>query len=607
MIVLWLQPSQILESFVLASKNLYNINMLNFIHNFTGEQVIGLNISDFSAEATILEKKRNGWRVLSFARFRLSPGLIEDGYILQPEKLTEDLKKLFALGKPQAMKASSIFLSIPDSKVFTRTLSLPKNLKRKDFLTVAYSQAEELVPEELNNLIPAIKILPINNGQAQVFYAAAKKDLIDQWSNFFESMGLDIIGITMESVSSLAGLADDLKKEETLMLDLGARTTIASIFNSEGIQDSIVIPIAGDHITDAIVKKLNISHTAAEDQKRKVGMDPSVEQGEIMWIIQGQLQPVADELKKFITFYEETTGRKIKNLLLVGGTAQIKGIEKYFSENLSLKFIPVETIVGQHKFKFHEYLQAAKYINALGLAKLGVEGKVDINFYQTLRVDLQQRVDLQNLSLWAKSIKVFLKKLPSLIATRLGIFFVFIFLLAGFVLFKYDYLMQKIAPSHKSFDQEITVALANQSWNNFVPAIEKTENIVLKKSYFFVPYNIVLENLNTEAETLALSSVADKIPPSQFLINQVISNNIVSIWPSEENFVVGGEVNMRASYYFWSIDKEDARKVILSGLSPKDASKYINWPVNEQTFELASELIDGKYFIVKTHLDLRKP
>jgi type IV pilus assembly protein PilM len=564
--------------------------MLNFINRFTEEQVIGLNISDFSAEAVILEKASSHWKVYSFSRFRLSPGIVENGQILQAEKLKEELKKLFAQAQPHPMKASSVFLSLPDSHVFARVLSLPKTLRHKDLLLAAQNKAEEFVPEDTNNLIATFKVLPLNNGQAEVFYAAAKKDLVLSWANFFEDMNLDVIGITMESISSLAGLADQSKQETALLLDIGSRTTIASIFDKDGIKDSIVIQVAGNSLTDAIAAKLGISHLAAEEKKQQIGMDASIDQGEIMWIIQGQLQPVADELKKFITFHEENTGQKIKNLLLIGGTSQTKGIEKYFGSNLNLTVLTPETIVDYNKFKLAEYLQAVKYVNAFGLARLAYEAKVEINFYQTVRVNLQQRVDWQNIALWLKAILNFIKNFPKLFKTRLAWFFLVLLFAAVFIVWRYDDIMAKFLPSQQIFSQEIIVSTENQAWPNFIPVSTSNQVVFVKQIFPGLTYPEAVAQLTLMADNLALNKALSSEKTTQYVVEDVINREIVSLLPGQSDFEIGDELTLKADYVFWSIDKQDVRNFILSNLSPQEAAKYAEWQIAGQDFVVLEAL-----------------
>ena len=51
------------------------------------KNVVGIDISDFSIEALALEKKKGGFKVESYARFRLSPEIVDDGRILDKQKL----------------------------------------------------------------------------------------------------------------------------------------------------------------------------------------------------------------------------------------------------------------------------------------------------------------------------------------------------------------------------------------------------------------------------------------------------------------------------------------------------------------------------------------
>ncbi len=585
--------------------------ILNFINRFTEEQVIGLNISDFSAEAVILEKNYKTWKVYSFARFRLSPGIVENGQIIQADKLKEELKKLFALGKPHPMKASSVFLSIPDSQVFARVLSLPKSLRHKDLLLAASNKADEFIPEEKEKLIATFKILPVNNGQVEIFYAAAKKELVAAWGHFFESMGIDVIGVTMESVSSLAGLADSVKQDIGLLLDIGARTSIASIFDQDGIKDSIVIPIAGNNLTDAIASKLNISHVAAEEKKHTIGMDSSIDQGEIMWILQGQLQPMADELKKFITFYEENTGKKVKNLFLIGGTAQTKGIDKYFGGNLNLNISSPETIVDYSKFKLADYLQAVKYVNAFGLARLAQEKKIDINFYQTLRVDLQQRVDLTNISLWLRTILNIFQSIPKMAKSWVAWLIFVLFCVAGFLIWRPDFIIKHFVVSQKTFEQEIILDTVTQGQDNWLPAIVINQAVFVKQNYRDLSYEEAVQKLKTEAQNLALDKAKNTLKSQQFLVESVVEEQILSLVPTSENFQAGSGLSLKANYIFWALNKQEVKSFILSHVSATEASKYSAWQIAEQKFLLLSSnmTVDNKldFFSLQAKLILRKP
>ncbi len=556
---------------------------LRSINNLTSEQVIGLDISDASMEAVILEPKKKAWQVYSYARFRLSPGVIENGEILQPDKLKEDLKKMFTLGKPHAMRSSSVLLSLPDARVFTRLLSLPKNLSKKDLILAAHNKAAEYIPEDKENLLATLKILVPQNGQNEVFYAAAPKGLVMEWVKLLEDLGLDIIGFTLESISSFAGLEDALKKEETLLLDIGARHTNAVIFDHEGIRDSINIPIAGNRITHAISEKLNISHTLAEDKKKNIGMDPGVDQGQVMWVIQGQMQSVSDELKKFVNFYEESHGRQVKKMILIGGSAQMKGLGDYFAGNLNLPLLPMASIVPA-KF-LPKYLESAKYINAFGLAKLSFAKNLDISFYQTERVDLQQRVTWNNFNLWFKVIIKNIAFAFSLLKKWYISVPLVLLILGGVFFWQQDNILNLGKTSNQILSQDIVVSTENLNQANFIPAQEKKVNIFLKINTTGLDYLAAEQSIKQQAITKAIGQASLNLAANNFLIEEPVKINIVNLSPIQTAFKTGDSLQILAEYTFLYFDTTPVKNILLSSLASKKAAKISQMSMQDLAFD----------------------
>jgi len=306
------------------------------------KNIIGIDISDFSIEALSLEKDRKDFKLEAYARFRLSPDIVEDGRILDKEKLKDSLLKLFKNAKPQPFdKSRKVFLSVPESQTFSKVLTVPKNVKDKELIEAATNKAEEVIPESVNKLTSIVKILPATDGSKQALYIGAETEVLQEFVSVFKELDMEVEGITTETMASFYGLKRQKDKKNILVLDLGAKTTIASIFSDNCLCSSINIDIGGDNITNAIAKKLNISHDEAEKKKVENGLT-SNEAGEIMLISQGQLQPLVDELKVFIKYWQDNSGHSIEKVLLIGGLSQMKGADKYFGDNLNL-----ETAIGE--------------------------------------------------------------------------------------------------------------------------------------------------------------------------------------------------------------------------------------------------------------------
>jgi hypothetical protein len=119
-----------------------------------------------------------------------------------------------------------------------------------------------------------------------------------------------------------------------LIVDIGARTTNLSIFDRKGqIKLSGSIRKAGNHFTKAISEKLKVSLEKAKELKEKYGLDISKRSGRVMLVLQKELQPIVEEIKKIIAFYPE----KITKVLLVGGSAKTPKIGDYFTSNIDLE------------------------------------------------------------------------------------------------------------------------------------------------------------------------------------------------------------------------------------------------------------------------------
>ena len=346
--------------------------------------IIGIDISDASIEAIILDKKKGHFVVQAYSRYRLSPDIVEDGKILQADKLKEAIKGLLANAQPAPIQSKKVFLSIPESKVFTRVISLPKNIRGRDLDEAAQHKAEELIPESFDNLVSATKFLPDAGDNKQILFAAAELAIVNDFLKVFSDLGMDVLGIVPEALSSFAGLDEKLEKTTILMLDLGARTTIATVFDGNGIRDSINVNIAGDNLVSAIAAKMGLPYAQAEEKMKQSGMTADGD-GEVMLIVQGQLQPLVDEIKRFVNYYQEVNEQKIEQLVLLGGLAQMKGIDAYFGDNLGLA-----TFIGS-PFIAHEnlpdFVDSTTFINVLGLAKMS-EQKPEVNF---LNDELQKK------------------------------------------------------------------------------------------------------------------------------------------------------------------------------------------------------------------------
>jgi len=368
------------------------------------KEVFGLDISDTSIEAVQLKKVGKKIKLFAFGRTELEKGVVEDGKIFQKEELAKIIKSLLLKTLPKPISTSYVVISLPESKVFTHIFKFPKVLSKEQIKKALKYEAEAIIPLEPEEIYWDFKVISKTENEQEVFYAACQKEIINDFREVLKKAGLFPLVFEMESLAIARSLISPtlLEKEEGILIaDIGARTTILSIFDRNGIRSSVNVPVAGNKFTEAIAEKLKISLSEAEELKKKYGLDETKEKGKIVMILQSILQPILDEIEKSIKYYEKQTGRKIKKILLVGGSAAMPKIDSYLNDNIGL---PVKIGKSWLDIKLDsKKVPPILLVNAIGLALRGIErnlAEVDINLLPLETPEMIKKVKFGKVSQW---------------------------------------------------------------------------------------------------------------------------------------------------------------------------------------------------------------
>lgn len=595
--------------------------------------IIGIDVADFSIEAVILDKERKGYKVQAYSRINLIPEIVEDGRILDKEKFKSALKQLFSNAQPKPIQKPEdykVFLSIPESKVFSKVLEIPNNIKEKEIKEVARRRAEELIPEDFDSLLTDMKIIGDRGDNKEIFFVAAEKSVVNEFVDVFDFMKMEIEGITSESISSFAGLSESLEKKTTLLLDIGSRTTIASIFDESGIRDSININIAGNNIDNALAEKMGIPHSVANERKQTIGLDASANDGEIMLIIQGQLQPLADELKRFISYFENTYNKKIEQIILIGGLAQMKGIDNYFGGNLNIPAMVGYSFIDANFLP--KPIANTKFINAFGLARLG-HNHPEINFYEKFsrekKEEIKEEKPIAKQQDSNSDEELVEDEIEELKKNKLHINPLYIIILCivflgvvGFVfrekIFEVVPFLNKNKPTveteqimvkdNYSFNREILVAKINETGaENFVQAEEYILDNVVETNGIAYEYQEIVKDIYDLFDTKTLLDLGEdsRQESGYYILPNTVDLNILNISPSEEDYNLGDPLSIKSQYIFFKINEKTVENYVYSVIPKGEIGDLSNWDrsIDYQVIKYDSET---KSFNIMVSLKLQK-
>ncbi|MCX6764157.1 MAG: pilus assembly protein PilM [Candidatus Nealsonbacteria bacterium] len=334
---------------------------------------MSFNISDYSVELISLKGFLESPEIRVFGRTVLEKGTVENGKILNKEKLKDSIQKLIKnpdFGKPKTKK---IIFSIPESKTLFCTFELPKDLEgdEEEELNFIKREAEQTFPYSLEDLYLDFKI---NN--KEVFLFAVPRETTDEFLEIFKDCKLEPVIFEPESESLFRSLIKG-KKDPILIVDIGEKTTDFSVFNKGFLKTSISIETAGNKFTQSISEGLKVSFKEAQKLKEKFGLSPEKKQGKIFLILQKEVREIIDEIKKIEDYFKNKESKGLEKIILTGGSALLPCFSEYLAENLQksviigspLENINIDDLPNRKTFKMKSVIYSA----AIGSALRGLD------------------------------------------------------------------------------------------------------------------------------------------------------------------------------------------------------------------------------------------
>lgn len=328
----------------------------------------GLDISDHSIEMISLKGSFYSPRFFAMGRRVLKPGIVEDAKILNKEILKKTLLDLIKSPEFGKIKTNKFIFSLPESKTFTLIFKLPKGLTKKKELDFIKSEVNQNLPFKIEDLYLDFRINSFakqSHGK-EVFLVAATKKIVNDYLEFFKSLGLYPVIMETESESFGRSLIQD-SGEAVLVVDIGARTTNFSIFDAKKIRFSSTFEVAGNKFTECLANGLKISLNEADRFKKRNGLSPKAKQGRVFLILQKEVQAIVLEIRDIEKYFQKKENKEIKKIILAGGSAMLPLLPKYLEENLGKQVVIGEpwTRINIDILRKKQYVKKALNLNPI--------------------------------------------------------------------------------------------------------------------------------------------------------------------------------------------------------------------------------------------------
>lgn len=310
------------------------------------EDTFGLDITDLSLKIIKLEKKSRGFKLVSFNRTDIKPGIIEAGVIKNEEALVKIIRTACANVKGKKLNTKYIIASLPEEKSFLQVIQMPK-MNKEELKSAIPLQAENYIPLSVNDVYLDFQVIsPVKNylNYLDVLIVAIPKKIVDPYVSCFKKAGLIPLIFEVESQAIVRTL---IKKETNtsplILIDFGKNNTEFIIFSDHSIRFTCSIPTSSQQFTTAISNALKISFEEAEKLKIKYGLDEEGKAKKIQEAINPLLNNLVEEIQRYLDFYHEHSfsnerlpDGKIEKILLCGGGANLKGLMEFISKKLKI-------------------------------------------------------------------------------------------------------------------------------------------------------------------------------------------------------------------------------------------------------------------------------
>lgn len=223
------------------------------------------------------------------------------------------------------------------------------------------------------------------------------REVVDSLYTVVGRMGLEVASLTLEPIASLnAAIPVDIRLLNLVLVDIGAGTSDIAICRDGSVVGYTMATVAGDEITELLMKKLLVDFKTAENLKMAMGgkeplrytdilgMQHKIGLAKILELIQPAVEQLAKEIAAKIL---ELNGMAPSAVFLAGGGSKLYGLRQVVAEQLKMDETRV-TIAGNHfeknAFSDDFELNNPEYSTPLGIAISAALGMINDSYMVTL-------------------------------------------------------------------------------------------------------------------------------------------------------------------------------------------------------------------------------
>ncbi len=344
--------------------------------------LIGVDVGRKSIEMAQLARAGEGWRLLYAARAGVPVAPDDESYGRECARV---IRRLLSAGAFKGKQAAAA-LSMSDLDV--RPLRLPA-AHRQELRQMVRFEIEAYLPYPIDDAVVDYvttgEVTDRGERKTEVIAVSAMRQAVDRHLAIFDEAGLRVEAIDMIPCA-LARALGQPGGHAVAVVDIGFLCSAIVILRGQELIFCRRLDVGSHHITQALAERLGMEPDHAEGVKTRHGLDPrplsefADGQSEeipraVFAAARDTLEQMAEEIEKSLRYCSANRrGMTAQKLLLAGGGALMKNVDRFLSERLNLPVEPANPFAGVEMSSYAAPADAvehpAEFAAAVGLAKL---------------------------------------------------------------------------------------------------------------------------------------------------------------------------------------------------------------------------------------------
>jgi type IV pilus assembly protein PilM len=335
------------------------------------EPLIGIDIGFDTLKLVLIKRKGSRGELLAFNFLPIPKMSLFRADPRDKQIIAEAIKQACASAKPSPIRTKLTATALPESKVFTKVIQIPK---------MNEDELEEAIPYEASRHVPLPAKESIMDwqvvgtsapGTLDVLIVATPKNMVQNYVDVLSAAGLELIAIETKPIAESRALIKN-EAHPVLFVDIGAEATSISVIDQKVIKFTYTIPHGGYSFTKAIMQAMAIPEIEAEKVKKQIGLLQDAQlKNQVFTALEPLLKDIISELSNAAKYYESRSRptRKIVEIRLCGGGANTPGIVQYIQKATEIRTSLANPFVNLYGSALSQIPQpeALRYSAAIGL------------------------------------------------------------------------------------------------------------------------------------------------------------------------------------------------------------------------------------------------